>query len=132
MLQIYLCSVVCLALSGWLLFKSSGDVFSFESVFGITGEPVSLRFGVGIAAVITGALTLLSPIEGDVPVAGDLIPAVVSAVGGLTLIKEQVVKDNGSVFASILEIFSAHRRQIGIVSIIVSILHFLLPRALFL
>ena len=132
MLQIYVFSVVCPALAGWLLFKSSGDSFSFESVFGLPSEPVSLRFGVGIAAIVTGALTLLSPIEGDVPVVGDLIPAVVSIVSGLTLIKEQVVKDSSSALASILEIFSAHRRQIGIASIIVAILHFLLPKALFL
>ncbi len=47
-----------------------------------------LRGALGVLGVVTGALTIISPIQGDVPFVGDLIPSFTSALAGLVLLLE--------------------------------------------
>jgi hypothetical protein len=77
MVQLYFLSILLNGLSGYVLGFSGNEPD--------TGMGNSLRFSLnnstfrlilGILTAVTGLLKLLSPIEGDVPVAGDLVPAI--------------------------------------------------------
>ncbi|MDR2521878.1 MAG: hypothetical protein LBC72_04915 [Spirochaetaceae bacterium] len=133
MLQVYVLSVMCPALAGWMLFKNADEEFSFESVFSLSGKYSACRLGVGIASLVTGVLALLSPIEGDVPLAGDLVPALFSLAAGLSLCDEYFSRDSDTPRRGVFfELIARHRRFIGLGAMIAGALHFLLPRALFL
>ncbi|MDR2601508.1 MAG: hypothetical protein LBC53_03530 [Spirochaetaceae bacterium] len=133
MLQIYFLSVVFPALSGWLLFKSGSTVPLLEPPFSILDEGSTARFVVGSASIITGVLTLLSPVSG-IPFLGDAFPAAASTLSGLCLVDEYFSARDGKPFikSRFFEVLSAYKRKTGVYSMIIAFLHFLLPKALFL
>ncbi|MDR0551898.1 MAG: hypothetical protein LBG72_07760 [Spirochaetaceae bacterium] len=133
MLQVYFLSVICPAVSGFLLYKDADDTLNFEPAFGFAGKENSLRFVFGIVCAVTGVLTLLSPVEGDIPLIGDIVPAASSLAGGLIFLEEHFhQKDESAARSFFFEILQSKKRAIGIISMIAAAVHFLLPKALFL
>jgi len=134
MLQFYFLSVVLNALAGYLLFFDEDAFPEFKNGFSINNE--SFKFIVGILAALIGLLKLLSPIEGDVPVVGDLIPAIVGLLCGFILIFEYY-RNRSSVEDSeqtekIRIILLGNRKIVGLVALIVAALHFIFPTLLLL
>jgi hypothetical protein len=135
MLQLYLLSVCCDVLAGFILVNN----FTSDSVGGAENSPFALqidvfRFALGIVAILTGLLVLISPIEGSPPFAGDLVPALAALLCGAILVYEFYFTDSGeapSGIGAVAYILRANKKGIGYICILAGILHFLFPRALF-
>ncbi|MCL2264420.1 MAG: hypothetical protein FWC22_00125 [Treponema sp.] len=89
MIQLYVLSILCNALAGYVLFSFKEDDFE--------NTPISLNnptfhLALGILSLVTGVLKILSPIPSSIDAArgvliiGDLIPAAAGIIAGLALI----------------------------------------------
>lgn len=95
----------------------------------------SFRLIIATLAGLTGVMKLLSPIQNDVPVAGDILPALAGIAGSFALLLEYYSHKTSLDFnmPSILEsVFVGGRKYLGIFCIIAGVLHFVFPRALIL
>ena len=134
MLQFYFLSIVMNALAGYILITGDEGVLKFTSGFSLKDEKFKLV--VGILAALTGFLKILSVVEGDVPVIGDLFPALMGFLSGLLLISEYFrsrssaeVSDNTGKFDRLLV---ANKKIIGVAALVAAVLHFLFPTVLLL
>jgi len=138
MIQLYFLSILFNGFIGYLLVI--GDSFSGDSIessmkFSLTSS--GFRLVLGILAAITGFLKLLMPVEKQVPILGDLIPALAGIAAGFIIIfgfyREHSSRiDYEGQLDRIGDTFLRYRKMAGIILIIVSALHFLFPTALFL
>jgi hypothetical protein len=83
----------------------------------------------------TGVLKLLSSVEGDLPVLGDIIPALVGFTAGFVLVFEYYRGRAGSESGnseSISQMLVRNKKIIGAAAIIIAALHFLFPKVLLL
>ena len=142
MLQFYFLSVLMNALAGYTLFfgnpVDSGGVLDFRCGFSVKTE--TYRFVIGIVSAFTGLFKLLSSVVGDLPLIGDIIPAVLGIMCGLILVFEYFgnrSSDADSVLDSEqgkkLNVFLVtNKKLIGAAAMIASVLHFLFPTVLLL
>jgi len=137
MLQFYFLSIVAnllagLALASDYLAERFGGFAPYSELFGHR----NVRTSVGIAAFVIGFLKLLiRSTATDVPVVGDLLPALAGMAMGAALVvglirdRSGVPDEKASGFEKTLTIY---RVPLGIAGIVIAVLHFLLPGALFL
>jgi uncharacterized membrane-anchored protein len=137
MIQFYFLSIFFNAVSGYVLamenqkedrtFEAAGSTFSLDNE--------TIRLVLGILTLVSGLLKLLSVIEGDIPVIGDLLPAVFGLLAGFILIfdyyhtKTNIESEKSELIERIL---IKNKRWIGFVAIASAVLHFLFPSVLFL
>lgn len=98
-------------------------------------DDMTFRFVVAILSGLTGLMKLLSTVQNDVPVVGDLIPAVAGFAACFALLIEYYSQktDVAINLSSVLTtVFVGGRKYLGIFCIIAGILHFIFPRVLFL
>ncbi len=136
MLQFYFLSIVTNVLGGFALsFDTIGDRFTGLSSLGELFEKNRTRMILGIIAIVFGVFKLLSVTKGDIPVVGDLIPALSGIAIGITLTVESY-KQRSDVTTPAVEridnVFVRNKSLIGIIGIVVGVLHFLFPTVLFL
>ena len=135
MLQFYFMSILLNALAGYMLVTGDKDgLLEFKGDFSLNDGNFQLI--IGILSAVTGLLKILSPIEGDVPVVGDLFPGVIGILCGFLLLYGQY-RNRSSDEATeqterIERILVANKRIIGIAACIAAALHFLFPRVLLL
>ena len=134
MVQFYVLSVLANLAAGMLV--SAGMLESkFAWLEGLESATASSRFRIGVGAFVIGVLKILSVMNGDVPVVGDLLPAAAGLVLGGALVVERY-GERTDVKSPALERFSGimenYRNTIGIAGIAISVIHFLFPRVLFL
>ncbi|MDR1566696.1 MAG: hypothetical protein LBS48_05375 [Treponema sp.] len=134
MIQFYFLSIFFNLIAGYILI--SGDESGpLEVRPGLSLNDETLRLIVGILCMVTGVLKLLSSIEGDLPVLGDIIPAVVGFAGGFILVFEYyrgrvgVESDNTESFKQMLV---RNKKIVGAAAIVIALLHFLFPKVLLL
>jgi hypothetical protein len=137
MYQFYFLSILLNLLAGIALAFDSLDEklglsrFFNREVFAQSG----FRVTVGILTLIVGVFKFLSVTAGNVPVVGDLLPAVMGVLLGLSLIV-MFYKDRSTVSSPIIETLDAvlikNRTVLGVLGIIAAIMHFLFPSVLFL
>jgi hypothetical protein len=134
MMQLYFLSVfvnllAALALSSEYLSSRMKNLDSLTAVL----SPQGVKLGLGIAAFVVGFLKLLIP--QDVPVVGDLLPALVGMAMGAALFFEYM-KERGEktpeTMSSLEKLAVNYKVPLGLAGGIISVLHFLLPRFLFL
>lgn len=137
MLQFYLLSVVMNIIAGIVLSAGFIDervsfVSGMKNYF--DGKP-GVRLTIGVITFIVGFFKLLSVTRGDVPVVGDLLPAVAGLVMGIALFLDYY-KSRSDVSSSFVDgmekLLLKNRNVIGIAGIVIGVVHFLLPRVLFL
>ncbi|MCI1208056.1 MAG: hypothetical protein LKF96_01245 [Treponema sp.] len=95
----------------------------------------SFRLVLGVLSCLTGLMKLLSVIRNDVPVVGDLIPALAGLIGGSCLLIEYYLMSatvETALPSWIKKIFIDNRKNIGIICIVAAVLHFIFPTVLFL
>jgi hypothetical protein len=130
--QLYLLSVLCNGLAGYVLF-SGNENDSENARFSI--KTPTFHLVLGILSAVTGVLKLLSPSFDGIPIIGDLIPVAAGLVAGLMLIFG-IYRQDLSAKAGELDRLGisllAFRRPIGLGLMAISLLHFLFPQALFL
>ncbi len=136
MIQIYLVSVVVNLLAGITLAYGFLDTrLPLSSALnGELFEQPRFWFGLGSVSFIVGFLKLLSGVA-EMPVIGDLLPAIAGLMMGMTLLvqfyrsRADVVPD---AVVTLEKVFVANKTAVGIVGIVVALVHFLFPRILFL
>ena len=95
----------------------------------------TLQLVVGILSALTGLMKLLSPIQYDVAVVGDLIPALAGLGAGAVLLLDWYQERSDSELPLpevILTMYTSGRKYLGIFCVIAAVLHFIFPRVLFL
>ncbi len=136
MLQFYFLSVLLNALTGFILFSgfNSGSSSEENIFFPFIATTESFRFAIGMLTIIIGFLKLLSPIRGDLPFIGDLLPAAVGIVSGFGLIYENMrIKELSYTVVEKIEKKVSIRRLLdsktymGIAAMAAAALHFLFP-----
>ena len=135
MIQFYFLSIVLNALAGYLLISGEEEgVLSFKGSFSLKDETVKLV--VGILTAGTGILKLLSSIEGDLPILGDIVPAAAGFFAGFILIFEHYrnrsTLEETEQTEKIDRLLIRNKRIIGVAALIAAALHFIFPRVLLL
>jgi uncharacterized membrane-anchored protein len=136
MIQFYFLSIVLNAASGYILaFSTDNDDIDVESKVGILLHKESFRLILGVLTILTGLLKILSAVEGDVPVIGDLIPALVGFLAGFILIFEYYRSRSAldpEHTEKIEQLLISNKKWVGFLAIASAILHFLFPTVLLL
>ena len=123
MIQFYLLSVVMNVAAGLVLIftKEVPEDAAQASAAGLSFlETKNFRLALGVLSAFVGIIKLLSVVQGDVPVLGDLVPAVAGSTVPVTM---------PSFFETL---FVSGRKYVGIACVAVGTVHFILPRVLFL
>jgi hypothetical protein len=136
MIQFYFLSILLNGLAGYILaFGGDEPEASIEAGVKPSLNNGTFRLILGILAVVTGVLKLLSPTEGDIPVVGDLIPALLGLGAGCILLfgyyRERSTLESENMNRA-AEAVGRHEKWIGFVLLGSAALHFLFPKALFL
>ncbi|AEE16738.1 hypothetical protein [Treponema brennaborense] len=144
MLQFYFLSVLLNMVTGLLL------VFTADSTEQQDTPPLqdgtartlttfldgkNFRLVLGVLTVLVGLMKLLSVVQNDVPVVGDLIPAAAGLLGGFCILLEYYMATATVeiVPAKFVEtVFIKGRKFIGIFCIAAGLVHFIFPKVLFL
>lgn len=134
MLQFYFLSIFANILAGLTLtseyFAEKFKAFlPFKELF----SKKNVKTTIGIAAFVVGFLKLLLPVQ--TVVVGDLLPALAGLAMGAGLILG-ILRERANVSAETVDNLEktvmTYRIPLGISGLVISALHFLLPRALFL
>jgi len=133
MIQLYFLSILCNGLSGYLLFSGNDSEAVENSRFNPTAHLV-----LGILSAVVGVLKLLSPAMDTTFFFGDLFPAVGGIAAGYLLIFGIYRQDSFSTSppGGSLDKFGVNllrfRKFIGLGLMAVAVLHFLVPKIIFL
>ncbi|MDR0322397.1 MAG: hypothetical protein LBI28_12925 [Treponema sp.] len=136
MIQLYFLSVLCNGLSGYVLFAGNGG--DTEKT-GLSLNNPTFHLVLGILSAVTGILKILAPpLEGDIPIIGDLIPAAAGIIAGLVLIfgiyRQGITRapeSDGSLDRIGVNLLT-FRKPLGLALLAIAFVHFLLARTLFL
>lgn len=93
------------------------------------------RLILGLLTCFTGIMKLLSVVHNDIPVIGDLVPAIAGLAGGFALLVEYYIDTSTAgvkLSENIKKVFVDGRKYVGIFCIIAGLMHFLFPAVLFL
>ena len=134
MLQFYFLSIFANMLAGLTLMSDYfAEKFKAFLPFKQLFSKKNVKTTIGIAAFVVGFLKLLLPVQ--TVVVGDLLPALAGLTMGTGLILG-IIKERAKVSAETVDNLEktvmTYRVPLGIAGLVVSALHFLLPRALFL
>jgi hypothetical protein len=136
MIQFYFLSILLNAAGGFVLFSNGGEgensAIEDEIHFSLRSE--TFRLILGVLCALMGLLKLLSPVQGDIPVIGDLVPAAAGLAAGFILLFDYY---HGRSFfedgdGRIKTIITVNRRWIGLAVMAAAILHFVFPAVLLL
>jgi hypothetical protein len=134
MIQFYFLSIFLNVLAGYILITGEEGI-SFEIRPGFSLRDGTVRLVLGILAMVTGILKLLSSVEGDMPVLGDLVPAAAGFGAGFVLAfdyyRSHAALDNEK-GESVGRMLLKNRKIIGIIAVAAAVLHFLFPTVLLL
>ncbi|MDR2371037.1 MAG: hypothetical protein LBD71_06125 [Treponema sp.] len=136
MIQFYFLSILFNVLSGFILFTEDGEGGNpLEERIKLPVNNEIFRLVLGILTLATGLLKLLSSVQGDIPVIGDLVPAVMGFLTGFILIfsyyDEHASTDEGK-FRKFGAVVLRNQKWIGLAAMTAAVLHFLFPQALLL
>jgi hypothetical protein len=134
MIQFYFLSILLNGLTGYI-FSFGGDEpeASIETSLRFSLHNNTFRLILGILTAVTGLLKLLSPT--DIPVIGDLLPALLGLAAGFILFfgyyRERSTVDSEKA-ARLDETIRRYKKWLGFVLLASAALHFLFPQALLL
>ncbi|MDR1024282.1 MAG: hypothetical protein LBL56_01040 [Treponema sp.] len=135
MVQFYFLSILLNAAAGFILFTNGGgEAGASESEVRFSLQNETFKLILGVLTVVVGLFKLLSPLEGDIPVIGDLIPAAAGLVTGFILLfdyyRGRSFFEDGD--ARMTRIITVNRKWIGFAAMAAAVLHFIFPRVLLL
>jgi len=144
MIQFYFLSIILniaggFLLSGEYLVRKLPVLSGFEGFIGFFEDNPGYKFIFACVCFFTGIIKFISVTFGDIPVAGDMFPALLGILIGFMLsydfYKKKFGKESGSPLAfidTLQSFFMKHKTVIGIAGIVVSVFHFIFPGVLFL
>lgn len=98
-------------------------------------DDMTFRLVIAILSGLTGLMKLLSTVQDDVPVIGDLIPACAGLAACFALLIEFYSQKTDLTLrmpSFLTSVFIGGRKYLGIFCLIAAVLHFIFPRVLFL
>lgn len=136
MYQMYLLSILTIVLSsaaaGYDRLNERLNIGSFlgEDLF----KRGTFRFGLGLVTFIIGFFRLLFVTGGSLPILGDLLPAAAGIVLGGTLVLDYYngKSSEQARFPVLDRVFVQNASNFAVLGLLIALLHFLLPAALFL
>jgi hypothetical protein len=136
MIQIYFLSILLNMAGGFVLFSNNGDkgrsVIEEEIHFSLQNE--TFRLVLGVLCGLVGLLKLLSPVQGDIPVVGDMVPAAAGMAAGMVLLfdyyRGRSFFEDGD--GRMKAVITVNRKWIGLAVMVTAILHFIFPGVLLL
>jgi hypothetical protein len=136
MIQFYFLSILLNALSGYALIQyADDDAIDPETGFRLSLQNETCRLVLGAATILTGLLKILSSLRGDVPVVGDLVPALAGFLTGFILVFEYY-RSRSTLepehTEKIEQVLLRNKKWIGYFALTAAVLHFFLPTVLFL
>ncbi|MDR0760614.1 MAG: hypothetical protein LBF74_11000 [Treponema sp.] len=136
MIQFYFLSILFNGLTGYILsIEQKEDEDSLEGGIKLSFRNGTFRLVLGVLTIVTGLLKLLSSTRGDIPVIGDIVPAIVGLGAGFILIFEYYNTRSAlnTEKSEKLALFLEHnKRWMGFIALASAALHFLFPSVLFL
>jgi len=135
--QVFLLSVVTIVLASLSLgYERFADGLRLDALLNReTFTSSGFRFGLGLVTFLVGFFRLLLVTEGDAAIVGDLLPALAGMILGATLIivfyNDRSTLDSQAK-GTLNRVFVDNSSNFAIAGLIIALLHFLLPRALFL
>jgi hypothetical protein len=133
MVQFYFLSILLNGLTGYILSFGGDKPETMENSFRFSLNNSTFRLILGIIIAITGLLKLLSPV--DIPIIGDLIPALLGLAAGFVLLfgyyRERATVDSEKT-ARLEAAVERYKKWLGFGLLVSAALHFLFPKALFL
>jgi hypothetical protein len=135
MIQFYFLSILFNATGGYILFTNGGgEPNAPESENRLSLQNETFKLILGVLTAVTGLLKLLSPVQGDIPVVGDLVPAAAGLVIGFILLFDyyhgrSFFEDGDS---RMIRVITVNRKWIGFAAMAAAVLHFIFPRVLLL
>jgi hypothetical protein len=136
MIQFYFLSILLNGLSGYALASDTGDdAVVLDAGFRFSFHNETCRLILGAATILIGLLKILSSVQGDVPVIGDIVPALAGFLAGFVLVFEYY--RNRSTLEpehteKIEQVLMHNKKWVGGFALAAAALHFLLPSVLFL
>jgi hypothetical protein len=136
MIQFYFLSILLNGLSGYALVRDDdGEAIVLDTGFHFSFTNETCRLALGAATMLMGLLKVLSSIQGDLPVIGDLVPALAGFLAGFILVFEYY--RNRSTLEpehteKIEQLLIHNKKWAGYFALAAAVLHFLLPSVLFL
>lgn len=137
MLQFYFLSILLNAIAGIVILLDNKESLEPESERSFPSyiSDETFRLVLGVLVCVTGFFKLLSPVRGDVPLVGDIVPALTGLFAGAIFLLEfyqtRSTTELSELPVIVQKIFSLSR-YIGIAAISSAILHFLFPSVLLL
>lgn len=135
MLQIYFLTVMTNIIAGLTIAAPflSSKIDGFQP-FAEKMENKKYRVVLGSITLITGLFTLLNNSSVSIAVVGDLIPAISAmAMGGILIVYYFFNGEEESKFVTtVKDLAEKYGNILGIAGIIIGIIHFIIPTALFL
>lgn len=98
-------------------------------------ENGNFRLVLGVLTVLTGLMKILSVFRNDVPVIGDLIPALAGLLAGASILIEYYLVSSSlenELPEKVNGLFIEGRKYIGYLAVIAGVLHFIFPQVLLL
>jgi hypothetical protein len=135
--QVFLLSVVTIVLASLSLgYERFADGLRLDALLNReTFTSSGFRFALGLVTFLVGFFRLLLVTEGDAAIVGDLLPALAGMILGATLIivfyNDRSTLDSQAK-GTLNRVFVDNSSNFAIAGLIIALLHFLLPRALFL
>jgi len=135
--QFYLLSIVANVIAGLALSSDYlGKRVPFFSSFKTFRENRSAEISLGVVTAIVGVLKLIIRSPGEkIPVAGDLLPGIAGVALGLLLLVEafqQKEEASSESIAKVKQTVFNYRVPISITGVAIALIHFFIPRILFL
>jgi hypothetical protein len=136
MIQFYFLSILLNGLSGYTLIQNvDDDPVEPDTGFRFSIRNETFRLILGVATIITGLLKILSSTRGDVPVVGDLVPALAGFLAGFILVFEYY-RSRSTLEPEhtdkIEQVLIHNKKWVGYFALAAAALHFFLPSVLFL
>ncbi len=132
MLSFYYFSVTTNIIMGILLVLFSGNDDERNEKYPIVKDTTFLLILMVVSGIFA-VLTLLSPIEGSLPVIGDLIPSVTGILGCIVLFKRWFILSNPEKeFPAFFEKVIAYEKIIGYCCLAAGCVHLFVPHIIFL
>jgi hypothetical protein len=142
-MQLWFLSVLFNVFSGLVLIFSAESDLDEPSAAGESAAPAlfqnkTFRLVLGILTALVGVIKLFAvmaePGKRAIPVLGDFLPALAGAAGGGALLIGYVIASSSGfdIPAPVHKIFVDEKKYVGIICIIIAVLHFIFPQALFL
>jgi hypothetical protein len=138
MMQFYFLAVALNLLGGYSLFIKDDAIkaSTFEGVRTFLRSR-TFRLVLGVLCGVTGFFKMIAVTDGDIPVVGDLVPALAALIVGFSLLFEYYFERPGAnssegKWLKFNRFIAKRKKVLGVIGMAAALVHFLFPRVILL